>query len=176
MAIVASIILKMLGYRSLYCKDKYMKLLILFVLSSVLILGETIHAVANDDFSFVGSRVCSQCHESQYKYFKEYSKKAHAWDSIEIMKPKLKESELRQCYDCHTTGHGKKGGFTSKEATPDLADVGCETCHGPGSAHAESGERKLITRRPSTHICASCHSSQRIQDFKFKPLIYSGAH
>jgi hypothetical protein len=129
-----------------------------------------------EDSHYVGSKACSQCHEQQYANFSKYSKKAHAWDSIAIMKPKLKENELKQCYECHTTGYGKKGGFVSHEATPGLADVGCETCHGPGSAHAESGETKLITRRPSVQTCTACHNSQRVEDFHFKPLIFSGAH
>lgn len=129
-----------------------------------------------EDAGYIGSKSCSQCHEQQYKNYTAYSKKAHAWEAVAIMKPKLKENELRQCYECHTTGYGKKGGFVSKESTPDLADVGCETCHGPGAAHAASGDPKLIARRPSTQTCAQCHNSQRVQDFNFKPLIFSGAH
>ena len=126
--------------------------------------------------AYVGSKTCSQCHEKQYKNFTQYSKKAHAWESIAIMKPKLKENELKQCFECHTTGYGKAGGFVSKEATPDLASVGCETCHGPGSAHAGSGDPKLIARRPSTQTCTACHNAERVEDFRFKPLIFSGAH
>jgi len=129
-----------------------------------------------ENSSFVGSKACSQCHEQQYGNFTKYSKKAHAWDSIAVMKPKLKEDELKQCYECHTTGYGKKGGFVSHEATPGLADVGCESCHGAGGAHAESGDPKLITRRPALDTCTACHSSQRVEDFHFKPLLFSGAH
>ncbi|MBI4805845.1 MAG: cytochrome C [Desulfovibrio sp.] len=142
----------------------------------VLICFGSIPVSAKDEYSYVGSKSCAQCHEQQYANFAKYSKKAHAWDSIAVMKPKLKEQELKKCYECHTTGYGKKGGFTSKETTPNLADVGCETCHGPGSAHAESGDPKQITRRPSTQTCATCHNPERIEDFRFKPLIFSGAH
>jgi len=41
------------------------------------------------------------------------------------------------CIKCHVTGHGEPGGFTSIEATPNLAGVGCEMCHGPGGTYAE---------------------------------------
>lgn len=126
--------------------------------------------------AYVGSKVCSQCHDSQYDNFVRYSKKAHSWNSIAVMQAKLKRQELVKCYECHTTGYGKNGGFTSKESTPNLAEVGCETCHGPGSLHAESAERKQINRKPSIETCNSCHSAERVNDFRFKPLIYSGAH
>lgn len=131
---------------------------------------------AAEDAVYVGSKACSQCHEKQYENFSKYSKKAHAWDSIAIMKPKLKEQELKQCYECHTTGYGRKGGFVSKEATPHLADVGCESCHGPGGAHAASGDPAQVKRRPAMETCTACHNPQRVEDFNFKPLLFSGAH
>ncbi len=125
---------------------------------------------------FVGSAACRECHEDQYESFKKNSKKAHAWDSVKIMARKLTPEELKGCYDCHTTGHGKTGGFVSFEKTPHLADVGCETCHGPGSEHAETGDKEKITRKPDVKVCESCHNAERIENFNFKPLIYSGAH
>lgn len=131
---------------------------------------------AAEDVLYAGSKACSQCHEKQYENFSKYSKKAHAWDSIAIMKPKLKEQELKQCYECHTTGYGRKGGFVSKEATPHLADVGCESCHGPGGEHAVSGDPAQIKRRPAVETCTACHNPQRVEDFNFKPLLFSGAH
>ncbi len=131
---------------------------------------------AAEEVLYVGSKACSQCHEKQYENFSKYSKKAHAWDSVAIMKSKLKEQELKQCYECHTTGYGRKGGFVSKEATPHLADVGCESCHGPGGEHAASGDPKQIKRRPAVETCTACHNPQRVEDFNFKPLLFSGAH
>ncbi|WP_407635553.1 multiheme c-type cytochrome [Fundidesulfovibrio putealis] len=147
----------------------------LFLASSLLVIQPE-SCRAADEPSYVGSKACSQCHEKQYENFSKYSKKAHAWDSIAIMKPKLKEQELKQCYECHTTGYGRKGGFVSKEATPHLADVGCESCHGPGGEHAASGDPKQIRRRPAVETCTACHNPQRVEDFNFKPLLFSGAH
>lgn len=131
---------------------------------------------AKVEFGYVGSKACSSCHEKEYLSFSKYSKKAKSWESVAIMRAKLKDHELKQCYECHTTGYGKQGGFVSKEATPDMADVGCETCHGPGSAHAASGDPKLMTRRPTVETCTACHNPQRVEDFRFKPLLFSGAH
>lgn len=147
-----------------------------FCLVSAFLFVQEGQCNAAGEAAYVGSKACSQCHEKQYENYSKYSKKAHAWDSIAIMKPKLKEQELRQCYECHTTGYGQKGGFVSKEATPHLADVGCESCHGPGGEHAASGDPKQIKRRPAIETCTACHNPQRVEDFNFKPLLFSGAH
>jgi mono/diheme cytochrome c family protein len=152
------------------------KMKIAALLLAAVTLSTPLQSLADDGPRFVGTKTCAQCHEAQYGNFTKYSKKAHAWNSIAVMKPKLKDVELKQCYECHTTGYGKPGGFVSKQDTPDLADVGCETCHGPGSLHAESGDPTLVTRTPTIELCQKCHNSQRVADFKFKPLVSSGAH
>lgn len=87
---------------------------------------------------YAGSKACGGCHAEQYERFTSHSKKSVSWSSVAIMASDLKPFELEQCYGCHTTGHGQ-GGFVSIEQTPQLADVGCETCHGPGGSmpHAE---------------------------------------
>lgn len=131
---------------------------------------------AGEGLTYVGSKACADCHAEQYERFAAHSKKPHSWRSVEIMRSNLKPAELQECYDCHTTGHGKPGGFVSYEQTPHLAEVGCETCHGPGSAHAEAGDTSLITRRPAIETCKTCHNETRVQDFNFKPLLFSGAH
>ena len=47
------------------------------------------------------------------------------------------------CLPCHVTGYGEKGGFTSISATPDLAGVGCEMCHGPGGTYTRPEHMSL---------------------------------
>lgn len=125
---------------------------------------------------YVGSVRCGECHSEQYEFFSRDSKKAHTWQSVEKMRSNLKPEELKSCYACHTTGYGQPGGFVSYEKTPEMAEVGCETCHGPGELHAESMETTDIKRTPSIEDCELCHSSERIHDFNFKPLRFSGAH
>jgi len=124
---------------------------------------------------YVGSETCSECHNEQFEHFVTYSKKAKSWHSIEIMASDLTPDEQASCYGCHTTGYGK-GGFISITETPALADVGCETCHGPGGEHAASGDTDAINRTPTVQECETCHNAERVEDFNFKPLIFSGAH
>lgn len=124
--------------------------------------------------TFVGSAACKDCHEAEYGRFRQYSKKAVSWEHVSRMMPKLTVEEQTSCYECHTTGYGK-GGFVSYEKTPHLADVGCETCHGPGGEHAQTGDPATIGK-PTMATCETCHDATRVKSFGFKPLIHSGAH
>jgi DmsE family decaheme c-type cytochrome len=60
----------------------------------------------------------------------------------------------------HTSAHGRK----ADERTP-IANRGCETCHGPGGAHVESGGDKTKILNPATmkaadasETCTTCHN------------------
>ncbi len=125
---------------------------------------------------YVGPEVCKECHEDEYISFKKYAKKNHSYESILKMKAGLREEEFLECLVCHTTGYGRPGGFVSEEKTPHLKEVSCETCHGPGSVHAESEDPGDIIGKLSLSQCEECHNAQRVADFDYKPLIYGGAH
>ena len=113
----------------------------------------------------------------EYENFMKFSKKAHAGASVQIMAKDLTRQELEECYQCHVTGFGKPGGFVSFEETPHMADAGCETCHGPGYDHIESGgEIDLIKGDLELADCEGCHNPDRVDAFDFKPLLFGGAH
>jgi hypothetical protein len=124
---------------------------------------------------FVGSQACVDCHPDEHENYSKYAAKAKSWKSIAVMASDLKPHELKECYECHTTGYGQ-GGFVSIEQTPELANVGCESCHGPGEAHAESGDPADITSPTDVSQCESCHTSDRVSAFKYKPVLRAGGH
>ena len=155
---------------------RFARILCLLLLSCSLVCMYTRQAWAEEERSFVGSGACESCHEEQYESFQRNSNKAHSWKSVEKMLPKLTESEQRDCFSCHTTGYGQPGGFKSMAETPELANLSCEACHGPGSLHAESGDPDDITRTPDSSSCVTCHNGDRIQNFNFKPMLYHGGH
>lgn len=146
-------------------------LIILFLFISVDMLFGT-------EKNFIGSKKCAECHEKEYKIFSKYAKKAHSFKSIKKMRDGLTEIEIESCYDCHTTGYKKPGGFVSESSTPDLKNAGCEVCHGPGSLHIETEDPDDIIGgdRMTMKMCEKCHSSDRISAFGFKPMLYGGAH
>jgi predicted CXXCH cytochrome family protein len=64
----------------------------------------------------------------------------------------------KQCVGCHTVG------YVPATKTWTQLGVGCESCHGPGSAHAGSGDKTKITNPKSlpkdreAMVCGQCHS------------------
>jgi cytochrome c554/c'-like protein len=126
--------------------------------------------------SFVGSETCGECHESQLEAFRTHAKKSTSFESIRIMQKGLTDAEKQKCYACHTTGYGARGGFISESETPHLKNAGCEVCHGPGSLHIDSEDPEDIVSMVTIETCNACHSSERVDAFKFKPLLYGGSH
>ena len=69
------------------------------------------------------------------------------------------------CLGCHEdqSYKGTTHGLAFKARTP-AATQGCESCHGPGRAHAESGDPALIlsysrmTPAEASETCLSCHN------------------
>jgi hypothetical protein len=133
-------------------------------------------ALAQGDIPYVGSEACKDCHETEYQNFKKYCKKVNSFQSVSSMKKGLTDEEYKSCLECHTTGYGKPGGFESLEKTPDLAEAGCEVCHGPGGKHVETESVEDLKRQLTAEDCDSCHSSERVEAFNYKPLIFGGAH
>ncbi len=125
---------------------------------------------------YVGSESCRDCHEGEYNRFMQYAKKAKSFNNIKKMKTKLTPEEFLSCFECHTTGYGKKGGFVSETETPALKNPGCEVCHGPGSLHVETEDPDNIIYSVSRESCTRCHNSERIEVFNFEPLLFGGAH
>lgn len=142
----------------------------------LLMLAVSGQAADKKQATYVGSDKCKECHEEQYESYHKYSRKAHSFQSIKKMQPKLTEEEYHKCFECHTTGHGKPGGFVSESKTPQLKNAGCETCHGPGSVHAESQDPAHIKTKLSAADCLTCHNEERVGSFKYRPLIYGGGH
>ena len=132
-------------------------------------------AWSNDIKTYVGSESCQSCHERQYGSFIANAAKAHSYEHVQIMKKGLTDAEYQGCLKCHTTAYGEPGGFISAEATPALKNPGCEVCHGPGNQHIESGDPKDI-QQPTMAVCEKCHTTERVNSFKFKPVLHGGAH
>jgi hypothetical protein len=118
------------------------------------------------DQTFVGVKECAACHLGQYE---TWNKSKHP-DAFKTLPAKYRTT--RKCLKCHVTGHGDETGFVSEEATPALASVACEACHGPGSEHAGAakrfGKRKLnaeedifvrgtIYKIQPQNVCVPCH-------------------
>jgi len=154
--------------------SSYVQLLLLVIVFQIHLPAG--HAADQETIRYVGSEACRDCHENEYLYFMTYARKSTSFRSIERLKKELSEQEIKSCYACHTTGYGKAGGFESPEKTPHLRNAGCEVCHGPGEYHVKTQDAAHIKGNLTAKDCEVCHTSERINAFRYKPLIHGGAH
>ncbi len=149
---------------------------------------------------FVGSEFCADCHTIATARWKE-TPHSHALGSL--VDPKERSETPRhfdpECISCHVTGWEPQrhipyvSGYVGLDESPLLHDVGCESCHGPGSAHvaAENGEEQvneaeLIQRQKQMRLplakaesrCIMCHDLDNSPDFDFneywKDVVHKG--
>lgn len=123
--------------------------LILSTLGCVLALGAWISPAYGGDAKYEGVKKCKNCHRSKSKGNQfgkwEESKHAKAYEVLatEEAKKVAKDKGIEdpqtsdECLKCHIAGHGvDKAQLGRKYKVED--GVGCEACHGPGSAHAKA--------------------------------------
>lgn len=157
------------------------------------------------EHAYVGNKKCKMCHLKEWQSWSQ-TKMARAFD---VLKPGAAAEAKKNagldpakdytgdpaCLDCHTTGYGKPGGFTGIAATPDLAGVGCEMCHGPGGTYTQSKYMSLANKEfkradlvavgmngaVSKDQCVLCHNDRSPfvkagYVFDFEARKSSGAH
>ncbi len=135
-----------------------------------------------DAATYIGAAKCKICHMKEFKSW-QATKMA---TSFENLKPGVKADEKKKakldpnkdytndpkCLKCHTTGYGQPGGFKSLADTPDLINVQCEGCHGPGSEYlnimktnkefkrADAKAAGLTIPSEDEKGCMSCHGKE----------------
>lgn len=126
--------------------------------------------------TFVGVKTCKQCHEAAVNVWEEALVNVHskdsagnlinrvsghavAWSTLE----KVHKDKDRSCIGCHSVGFMQPGGYCKVSEMENLANVQCESCHGPGSLHAVNGDSTLIKRHVPENVCRSCHHVPHIE-------------
>lgn len=143
-------------------------------------------ATAADDsvHAYVGSKNCKTCHLKEWKSWET----TNMAQTFETLKPGQRSAEKaaagldpekdytldESCVRCHVTGYGQPGGFVDIVSTPELAGVGCETCHGPGGTYTEDQYMSLknkeytkslvvavgLVPEVSEQQCIACHNTE----------------
>lgn len=115
---------------------------------------------------FAGQRACAGCHEEIWASWRA-SEHGRAFGRL------LAEGRSgdRLAQRVHVTGWLRPGGWLSLEETPELADVQCEACHGPGGAHA-AREADVSGFRDPRESCVECHGARRFSEAELR----SGSH
>jgi hypothetical protein len=110
--------------------------------------------------TYVGSESCGSCHESALHAWLQ-SSHATAFESLVT-----KEQDFNQeCVGCHSVGFGRKDGFVNAKATPELINVQCESCHGPGSLHIKDTGTRYGSA--GARSCIGCHDPENSPEFDF---------
>lgn len=112
----------------------------------------------------------------------DHSERWYDHTASSLREPDAADSFDNNCAGCHFTGFSLSGSDGAGWRASAVADplgafdydddgrleeinTGCESCHGPGSEHLESGARRdrivspgLLTPGREVQICGSCHS------------------
>jgi hypothetical protein len=124
--------------------------------------GQDCPAPKKGEAAFVGNASCQECHAEAFPLW-EQSKHSQGWATLE---EKGKQFHLN-CVGCHVTGYEKPGGVCRLDKVAGREGVGCESCHGPGSIHAEDPTPMNIVRNPGRELCVTCHNLENSPHFDF---------
>jgi hypothetical protein len=111
---------------------------------------------------FMLSESCAQCHKDEYEVWKN-SRHSHAFAALEE-KQRMFDGN---CVGCHSLGYRDRG-FISVKATPQFANVHCESCHGPGAEHIKAPTAGNYKTPPKNQSCLVCHDRDNSPDFDFE--------
>ena len=108
---------------------------------------------------------CEICHPDKAEGWKT-TPHAHAFETL-----KTQGEEKQQnpgCIECHVVAYEKDGGFIDMDLTPELKDVQCESCHGPGKQHTETMSLETILGKPGEDVCRVCHTEGQDKNFDYE--------
>jgi hypothetical protein len=125
-----------------------------------------VHAVQaqNKNAQYIGDTQCFTCHQSEWAVWSK-SKHAHAYEALaKIAKHPVGRNFDGECIICHTVGYEYQTGYLNEKKTPNLKNVQCEACHGPGSPHvAEEAGNAGKSARQQSHKFAAALSPWKIE-------------
>ncbi len=107
---------------------------------------------------FVSARACMGCHQKEHK---DWMSSPHSRAYAGLVKDQ-RHFDL-DCWSCHVTGAGKKGGPTGPGDVGPLKNVQCEACHGPGKKHALTEAKGDIVLAPPKAMCLECHTPEQTE-------------
>lgn len=106
--------------------------------------------------NYAGAQTCAQCHQNIY-ITQTNTPHAQAFSGLQ----QIHQDTNPTCLPCHTVGYGLLTGFTNALQTPQLANVQCENCHGPGANHAANPAFSSSVPQVdlAAQVCGGCHSA-----------------
>ncbi len=143
----------------------------------------SLYAQEEKKFEYIANKKCKMCHKAQWKIW-EGTKHAKAFETLKSEESAKIAKEMKiedattseKCITCHKGWDGEEG-------------VGCQDCHGPGSAYYKMSVMKDITAgkvkgeevglvKPDEELCKKCHNkeSPTYKEFKAEEFFKEIAH
>jgi hypothetical protein len=115
---------------------------------------------------YVGSESCLGCHPSAANVWHK-SGHGHAFATL----VERQADADPNCLGCHTVGFGTPSGYRREFHADRLINVGCESCHGPGSVHVAQRQQGATDggrfRKLGSGDCQKCHHGEFSRPFDF---------
>lgn len=143
-----------------------MNRLLLFIIAACFALSFMAAAAQAELFGdYVGYTACAQCHADVVKGWKTTP---HANAFADLLHQGEEKQSVPGCVRCHVVAMDADGGFIDMDLTPELKDVQCENCHGPGRKHVASQDPADIVARPGEALCRTCHTEGQDRNFDYQ--------
>lgn len=111
--------------------------------------------------TYAGSAKCQSCHQNAYDTWK------HSGHARALMTLTTHGHDRDpDCVSCHVVGLSSTGGYRDMTKTPDLANVGCESCHGSGTQHMLAPKKGDFPKFDAD-LCISCHNPTNSPRYNF---------
>lgn len=119
--------------------------------------GATLFRISGPSPQYAGSQSCQECHNpilNNVTHTRHFGAFTNA-----LFVAQRGQTDV-SCLPCHTVGYGLPTGFVNGFKTPQLANVQCESCHGPAALHAANPEDPVSRPRVdiSAAVCGGCHN------------------
>lgn len=114
----------------------------------------------------VGTATCVTCHAEAQAVFKTTKHPLAYQALVEVGK-----QHHLDCVGCHVTGWKLPQGVCRIDETAGREEVGCESCHGPGDAHAKQPMKTNIVRAADAKTCVGCHDRENSPQFDFEAYL-----
>jgi len=124
--------------------------------------GKDCPAPSGNEAGYVGNQSCRTCHAGAFPVY-ESSKHHHGYETLVAG---AKQYHL-DCISCHVTGWEQPGGVCRVDKVQGREDIGCESCHGPGSQHVVLPKKTNILAKPGEQQCIGCHNLENSPFFNF---------
>lgn len=139
---------------------------LLLTLAGIFFVISLVAAMAHAELfgNYAGYTACADCHPDIVEGWKT-TPHAHAFATLK--KQGEEKQQVQGCVQCHVVAMDADGGFIDMDLTPELKDVQCESCHGPGLAHTQSEDPKDIIGKPGEDNCRTCHTEGQDKNFNY---------